>query len=358
MGVDSAFVLDPEWRPKLGNTSNSSDQIPVIDLEPIWIHHPTRIQQVVEQIGEACENWGFFQIINHGIPLLLFDELKELAVEFFRLPVSEKRLVGRSLLNPLGFSDIELTKNVRDWKEIFDFVIRGVLEVPAEFEGNSEAVHQFQNKWPLNPSGLRDACEKWAAAVRILALKLLELISCSLGLSPTHFHDFFVGDTSYMRLNYYSKCEAPDLVLGVGRHKDSGGLTVLMQDEVEGLEVKRKDGEWIRISPCAGAFVVNLGGLFQVWSNDKFLSVEHRVVVNKHKDRFSIPLFLNPNHNTSVAPIEELLDAEHPPMYHPINWGKFYRRRKAGNFQNLGVENLQISHYLISQSTFVTSDYT
>lgn len=110
----------------------------------------------------------------------------------------------------------------------------------------------------------REVCEKWSRAVERLALELLGLISQSLGLPATHFHQHWEDDMSAIRLNYYPKCPHPDVVLGVSRHKDPGALTVLVQDEVGGLEVRRKDGEWVGVQPRSDAFVINVGDAFQV----------------------------------------------------------------------------------------------
>lgn len=111
----------------------------------------------------------------------------------------------------------------------------------------------------------REACEDYAVEMQKLAYKLLELIASSLGLPKDRFHGFFKDQTSFMRLNYYPPCPAPQLALGLGRHKDAGAMTVLAQDSVGGLEVKRKsDGEWIFVKPIPNAYIVNVGDLIQV----------------------------------------------------------------------------------------------
>ncbi|POO03036.1 Oxoglutarate/iron-dependent dioxygenase [Trema orientale] len=93
----------------------------------------------------------------------------------------------------------------------------------------------------------------------------MEFIALSLGLPVNRFNSFFKDHTTFMRLNHYPPCPSPHLALGVGRHKDSGALTVLAQDEVGGLEVKRKsDGEWILVKPTADAYIINVGDVIQV----------------------------------------------------------------------------------------------
>ncbi|KAK7260109.1 hypothetical protein RIF29_25877 [Crotalaria pallida] len=149
-----------------------------------------------------------------------------------------------------------------------------------------------------------------------LALKLMELIALSLNLPPKRFEDFFKDQTSFIRCNHYPPCPSPHLALGVGRHKDSGVLTILAQDDVGGLEVKRKsDGEWVRVKPTPDAYIINVGDIIQVLSNEAYESVEHRVMVNSERERFSIPFFLNPAHYTMVEPLQELTNEQNPAKY-------------------------------------------
>ena len=107
--------------------------------------------------------------------------------------------------------------------------------------------------------------EEYVVEIEKLAYKLLELISLSLGLPGNRLKNFFDDQTSFLRLNYYSRCPVPNLALGVGRHKDAVGLTVLAQDDVGGLEVRRKsDGEWVRVKPTPNAYIINVGDIIQV----------------------------------------------------------------------------------------------
>ncbi|KAF4378349.1 hypothetical protein G4B88_025842 [Cannabis sativa] len=142
---------------------------------------------------------------------------------------------------------------------------------------------------------------------------MLELIALSLGLAVNSLNVYFKDhQTTFMRLNHYPPCPSPTLALGVGRHKDGGALTVLAQDEVGGLEVRKKsDGEWIRVKPTPGAFIINVGDIVQVWSNDKYESVEHRVM--------------------------------------SYNWGKFMTHRKDSAFTKQYVENIQTHHFRMQE---------
>lgn len=354
--VEAAFVQAPEHRPK--PSVIIAEGIPLIDLSPINYQqeetntvNPVSIHGLVKEIGSACKEWGFFQVINHKVPLDKRERIEDAARKFFALSLEEKLKVRRDAINLLGYFESEHTKNVRDWKEIYDFNVQQPTFIQPSVEPDDEQNVQFQwdNRWPQNPPEFREACQEYAQEVEKLAYKLMELIALSLGLAPNRFRGFFRHNTSNIRLNHYPPCPYPHLALGLGRHKDTGVLTVLAQDDVGGLEVRRKsDGEWVRVKPIPNSFIINVGDMIQVWSNDAYESVEHRVMVNSERDRFSIPFFLKPALYTDVEPLEELIDDRNPPRYRALNWGKFRTARMQSNFAKSNVENLQIYHFKIS----------
>ncbi|KAJ8430231.1 hypothetical protein Cgig2_009409 [Carnegiea gigantea] len=348
--VDPAFIQAIEHRPKPITTEDEA--IPVIDLSPISIyslddrgHLPKNvdIDGLITKIGEACAKRGFFQVINHGVPLEKLEKLELIAREFFSLPLEEKRRVSRDEGNPLGYYDAEHTKNVRDWKEVFDFIGKDHIVTPVTSDDLEPKI--VVNRWPEYPPQLREIGEEYAREVEKLAFKLMELIALSLGLPSTSFREFFEDHTSLVRLNHYPPCPSPDLALGVGRHKDSGGLTILAQDAVGGLEVRRKsDGEWIRVKPNPGAFIINIGDIVQVWTNGKCESVEHRVKVNSEKDRVSFPFFFNPAHYVISWLTKKTLQNTKK----EYSWGAFFATRRKSNLKKLDADNIQISHFQIN----------
>ncbi|XXG49214.1 hypothetical protein AAC387_Pa02g3457 [Persea americana] len=349
--VDSTFIQALEHRPKVSIVEAGG--IPLIDLSTLNSSNSNdaeALSGLIAEIGAACKDWGFFQVINHGVPLQLQERIESAARKFFALPLEEKCKVRRSEENPLGYYDTEHTKNVRDWKEVFDFTWEESTFIPASHEPEGQELKILNNHWPHYPPEMREACIEYARGVEKLAYKLLELISLSLNLPADRLKGFFKGQTSFVRLNHYPPCPEPHLALGVGRHKDAGALTVLAQDDVGGLEVKRKaDGEWVRVKPIPNSYIINVGDIIQVWSNDKYVSVEHRVVVNSQKERLSIPFFLNPAYSVMVKPLEELLQEHDPPKYKEYNWGRFLKSRKDSNFKKLGVENVQIYHFRVAE---------
>ncbi|MDA9049925.1 hypothetical protein N9K35_03070 [Pseudomonadales bacterium] len=296
---------------------------------------------IVRQIGEACEDWGFFQVVNHGVDPELRQRFLGACDEFFHGPGSIKRSVMRTQANPMGFYDQELTKNVRDWKEIFDY--------GADWR---DADPSCESQWPVQWPQLQVTLRAWFMACETLSLRLMTAIAQALALPPeTLLEGFVQGHTSYARLNYYPLCSEPlarDPVsgveqghLGISRHTDSGALTVLVQDEVAALQVYRDDS-WHLIEPVADGLIINIGDMLQVWSNDRLQAPEHRVLASSTRERFSAPFFLNPANRTVVQPLAT--DEQHPACYQPINWGEFRRGRAAGDYTDQG-EEIQISQF-------------
>jgi isopenicillin N synthase-like dioxygenase len=312
--------------------------IPVIDLRAPHA-------RVVEEIAAACAAWGFFQIVGHGMDPALIERAAGETRALFAAPKAQKRSLSRSRENPWGFYDRELTKNARDKKEIFDLgPDTGGVRIEGPFRG--------ETPWPAWQPGFEPAMRAYFAACAELSARLLGRVAEGLGAPPRSLVDAFGAEhTSFLRLNYYPvedplAGEAEDTAdLGIHHHSDAGGLTVLLQDDVLGLQVYR-EGRWHSVQPLAGAFVINIGDMVQVWSNDRYRAPVHRVLAMDRVERHSLPFFYNPAYRTVVAPLAELIDAAHPARYSPFSWGEFRRKRADGDFADYGAE-VQISSYRV-----------
>jgi isopenicillin N synthase-like dioxygenase len=329
------------------NTQN----IPVIDISRL--PRPSTLRA----LDEACRDWGFFQVVGHGMDPAIRQRLLSAMQGFFRQPACAKRAIARSAENPWGFYDQELTKNTRDWKEIYDYGPPGTVlgrSGPTAAEPDIRATMRPQ--WPSGLPWFRPAVLDFYKACEDLAFRLLGAISLNLGMPATYLSGGFQPDhTSFLRLNFYPICPAPEKPegkevpkrghLGINHHTDAGALTLLLQDSQPGLEVFRQGG-WHLIAPRPDALVVNIGDIVQVWSNDRYQASLHRVIASAEAERFSAPFFFNPAYSTSYAPLPSTVDARHPPRYRPINWGDFRSLRAAGDYADCG-EEIQISHYLV-----------
>jgi isopenicillin N synthase-like dioxygenase len=312
----------------------STETLPVIDIRDL------RRPATQSAIDAACREWGFFQVVGHGIEERTLVELRAQMRAFFALPRSAKLAIMRTAENPWGFYDRELTKRTRDWKQIYDYG-------PAD---GRAIVPQLPRGLP----GFGSAIARFYAECNALAFELVEVMAANLGMPPGALDACFRPDhTSFLRLNYYPACPAPARPddgaaastghLGVNPHTDSGALTLLLQDEQPGLEVFH-DNRWHLAEPRRDALVVNIGDIVQVWSNDRYTAALHRGLVSAEAERFSAPFFFNPAYSTLYAPLPSTVDGQHPPRYRPIHWGEFRARRAAGDYADHG-EYHSINHY-------------
>lgn len=306
--------------------------VPVIDIDEL--ENP----KTMAAIDTACREWGFFQVVNHGIPGDTLDTMLAASRSFFEQTLEFKRRVLRTPDNTWGFYDREMTKNSLDRKEIFDFG-------PAD--GGS-----IRPQWPEGMPQFRHAATAYYQHSERLAFRLLAAISMNLGMPADNLGRGFTNDhTSFLRLNYYPVAKGTPGAsdgdgLGIGQHTDAGALTILLQDDQPGLEVLRDD-RWHLVQPRRDALVINIGDMSQVWSNDEYFAALHRVIESHKVPRFSVPFFMNPTYRTNYGPVSARVSTDRPARYRDINWGEFRMRRAEGDYADHG-EEVQIDQYRIS----------
>jgi isopenicillin N synthase-like dioxygenase len=294
-------------------------KVPLIDLR-----RPAK--ELAGELATACSEWGFFQLVNHGLAAALLQETQELMRDFFAQPAAAKQAFSRELDSPWGFYDRELTRNLRDRKEIFDFCLEEKLN------------------WPCQPAGFEATMRAYASHCHKLGLRLMALACAGLGLESDRLESHFAPcHSSFTRLNYYptpSGISGEVGPLGISRHTDAGALTLLLQDRVAGLQVY-KGGKWLDVEPRSDAFTVNVGDMLQVWSNDRYRAPLHRVLASSERERYSIAYFLNPDYDCVVTPQVGTPDAT---RYRAISWREFRELRALGDYGDYG-EEVQLSHY-------------
>jgi isopenicillin N synthase-like dioxygenase len=296
------------------------------------------------ELDRACRDHGFFLLEGHGLDRTIAETF-EASKQFFDADRSAKDAIRRDAANPLGYNERELTKRRRDHKEVFDFV------------DPTEGLASRHNRWPEGLDGFQEAMAAHYNECSVLAARTTELVFAALGLSDatTAAHR---GDrrTSNMRLNHYTlgdpvpEAERDGLAelgdVALGHHTDLGLLTLLIQDDVGGLQAQSDEHGWIDVEPRPGAIVVNLADCMQVWTNDRYRAAVHRVLPMTVSTRISIPYFFNPERDAIIEPIAEL--SSNGPRYRPFGFRQFIAARGADNYADAGAPDTQISDFRLA----------
>ncbi|XP_022942589.1 probable 2-oxoglutarate-dependent dioxygenase At5g05600 [Cucurbita moschata] len=311
--LPSRYIKPPTDRPSASAVTTALN-IPIIDVHAFNLDQPELRATVLAQVSDACRNWGFFQIVNHGIRPELLDGVRRAWYDFFHLPVESKQGYANNPRTYEGYgSRLGVQKGaILDWSDYFF-----LHYLPPRLKDH--------NKWPAQPPSLGDLIEEYGEEVVKLGARLLKLLSLNLGLHQAYLQNAFGGEDvgACLRVNYYPKCPQPELTLGLSSHSDPGGLTLLLPDDrIVGLQV-RKDDNWITVRPARHAIIVNVGDQVQVLSNAIYKSVEHRVIVNSDKERVSLAFFYNPKSNIPIGPIKELVTPDKPALYSPMTFDEY-----------------------------------
>ena len=311
------------------------DLVPVVDISD-----PAATS--LAELDRACRDHGFFLLEGHGLDELIRQTF-DAARRFFGSDPGVKDAIRRDAANPLGYNDRELTKRRRDHKEVFDFV--------DPVQGRS----QRYNRWPA-VDGFREVMAEYYDACSDVAMRTSDLVLSALGLGADAITPFR-GDrtTSNMRLNHYTigdplaegeRAGLADLAdVALGHHTDLGLVTLLVQDDVGGLQAESTDHGWIDVEPRPGTIVVNLADCMQVLTNDRYRAAVHRVLPMTTSTRMSIPYFLNPARDCMVQPVPELADGR--PVYRPFRFRDFIDARGADNYADAGAPDAQIADFRI-----------
>ncbi|KAG2543903.1 hypothetical protein PVAP13_9NG776200 [Panicum virgatum] len=288
-------------RPRLHEVVSDA-QIPVVDLAD-------------PDLAAACATHGFFQVLNHGVPVELMDAMLAVAYDFFRLPPEEKAKLYSD--DPAKKMRLSTSFNVRketvhNWRDYLRL--------------HCHPLEQFVPDWPANPPSFREIVSAYCREVRGLGFRLYAAISASLGLEEEYVKKELGEQEQHMAVNFYPKCPAPDLTFGLPAHTDPNALTILLMDQqVPGLQVL-KEGRWIAVNPRPNALVINIGDQLQALSNGRYKSVWHRAVVNADKPRMSVASFLCPCNDVLIGPAAKLVGDGSPAVYRDYTYAEYYSK--------------------------------
>ncbi|XP_045795233.1 gibberellin 2-beta-dioxygenase 8-like [Trifolium pratense] len=289
-------------------------ELPMIDLSRLENEDEMVREECKFEIAKASQEWGFFQVINHGIPKDIFNKLKSEQEKVFKLPFDKKTKEDKFLQFSSGSyrwgTPSATCVGQLSWSEAFHILLKDVL-------GSS-----------TQSNTLRSSIEEFATISSNLAQTLADILAEKMGHDSTFFKDNCLPNTCYLRLNRYPPCPIASPIHGLMPHTDSDFITILYQDQVGGLQLV-KDKKWIAVKPNPNALIINIGDLFQAWSNGVYKSIEHRVVTNPKIERFSMAYFLCPSNDTVIESCKK------PSLYKKFSFQE-YRQQVRDDVQSLG----------------------
>ncbi|KAL1560133.1 gibberellin 2beta-dioxygenase [Salvia divinorum] len=260
-------------------------ELPLIDMQQLGLGEAER-QECKKLIAQASQEWGFFQVINHEAPRDVLENMRSEQVKLMRKPFQEKK----------AYRDLNLSDGTYRWGAPLPTSLKQLSWSEAFHVRLSDILDSRHSHSTIH---LRSSMEQFVFAICQVAKELAEILAEEMSRETDLFAEACLPESCYLRLNRYPPCPNYSHMMGLMPHTDTSFLTVLHQDNVGGLQLV-KDGKWIAVKPNPGALIINIGDLFQAWSNNLYKSVEHRVVANPVKERFSTAYFLCPPTETVI----------------------------------------------------------
>ncbi|RKP47039.1 isopenicillin N synthase family dioxygenase [Pararobbsia silviterrae] len=302
---------------------DTSTGLPLIDIGPLFEDDAAARASVVQTLKAACEQRGFFYVTNHGVPAALIERVFGATEAFFDQPIEAKLAVEKSLsrcnrgYEPLRAQTLE-KGTPADLKESFYLGADIASDDPRVLAGR---FNTGPNQWPADLPGFEETMTAYYEAAYALACRLVVALAESLDLPSDYFDGYLDDASATLRLLHYPP-QPPNPApgeKGCGEHTDFGGITLLLQDDSGGLQVRdAAAGRWIDAPPVPGTYVVNIGDLFGRWTNGRYHSTLHRVINVSGHERHSVPFFFTGNPLHEVACLPTCLAPGEAPQFPPV----------------------------------------
>ncbi|CAM6025557.1 unnamed protein product [Sphagnum balticum] len=336
------FIWPQDERPLvLHNDFQGAEELPILDLCNLHHQsdeHPSSCarDKIARDLVKILSDWGFVQLVNHGVDTQVIQEMQAQAKKFFDLPLEQKE---KAKVSPASSSSSSSNNKNHEgfgygvesgfyydgkpWIDRFQCrwsPVESITELADKVycEDAHEAEEFRLNSLSLSLSLSHKSVEEYYRSLDMLREQVLELCAEGLGLESSTFTKPYLGTAGECtaRFNYYPPCPLPSLTLGLGAHTDPNLLTILHQCKVGGLQIYR-NGSWLSVKPLTNSFILNIGDSFEAWTNGRFKSVRHRAVVNETEARLSIAYFSNPPPLSVMTVPQNLIDSLHPLQFRP-----------------------------------------
>ncbi|WP_029686514.1 isopenicillin N synthase family dioxygenase [Tatumella saanichensis] len=298
--------------------------LPIIDFSQLKGNEDQR-NELLAQLRTAAREVGFFYLTGHGVASQLCAEVQQISRRFFALPEADKltvRMANSPHFRGYNRAGVEITRSQPDFREQFDIG----ADRPVNNDPSAPLWRKMQgpNQWPAMLPELKTIVTRWQVEMTRVALELLRAFAVALSLPRDAFDELY-GDApnEHIKLIRYPGRTQHESRQGVGAHKDSGFLTLLLQDEQGGLQVEVTPNNWVDVQPLAETFVVNIGELLELATNGYLRATVHRVISPRAtQQRLSVAFFLGAQLDR-VVPIyqlpSELAAAARGPVSDPLN---------------------------------------
>lgn len=313
-------------------------RIPVLDVSRWLADTPGALEELAPVVARSCADTGFLVFTNHGVAQRLIDDCFSASAAFFALPDEQKLALRVGELNigymPPGAQTIR-TSTIADVRKPNLNETFYVTEERSADDPDILAQKPFVglNRWPSSLPEFRRATLAYYNAMRRLSERMLPVFVAAMGMSPQALDADFREATCTLRLlRYPPQPDQAEDQFGFAPHIDTGMLTFLAQSRLPGLEVRTRDGIWLRPPAIPGTFVVNTGEMLGRYSNDRFAPTPHRVLNTNREARYAIPFFLSPANEAVIRPVASCIGPDNPPRHPPLRYLDHRMKLNATNF--------------------------
>lgn len=316
--------------------AENPDRLPIVDLQN-FAFDEAGADRIAAELDEVFRTIGFCYIANTGVAPELVDGIFEASQRFHAMPAEAKNAIAinefhRGYMAPK--TSVIVTSSVAKVTKPNNSESFMLMHEVAQDDPEWGKPLQGPNQWPADLPGFREAVTAYNGALETMSRRFTHLIARALGLDPAGLDSYFEKPTTYLRmLHYPSQPDAAADEFGSAPHTDYGYITVLLQDGVGGLEVRRKDGNWLRATPVPGTFVVNVGDMLSRWTNGRWQSTPHRVKNVSSVDRYSVPFFFDPAMSNTIGCLPTCVEPGESPRFEPVLYGDYVMERLNKNYQ-------------------------
>ena len=304
-------------------------EVPVVDFAPFLSGSADGKEKVGAAIRAAAESVGFMYLSGHGVPRSRIDAVFQASQRFFAQGEAEKLSVKVNSAHRGYIPMSNSTLKGASKPSLNESYLAGVDLGPEDDDVRAGTPLHGPNQWPAALPGFRETVESYQESMAGLGHHILRAFAVALRLEESFFLPSFSKPMPFVRLLHYPP-QPPDRSgdeFGIAPHTDYGFVTILAQDDVGGLQVRRRDGGWIDVPALPDTFVVNIGDMLMQWTNDRWVSNPHRVINLSGRERFSVPFFFDPTYHAQVECLSTCRSPENPARYGRVTWGEYLKQK-------------------------------